>query len=635
MQKSIQQTPATESLFFGEQNEQNLFNVISQDIQQKQGSGLTRQQSNRLGRTLEHYMQEVWDVNGPLPLNKLNREAISATTTDFLSYLRRNEVAPSLSISEKIVTDNANQPRAEIAQQRLLSQQAGTIPPRPTFEPSLLMDTGSRFEKLQQERIPPSQMRPPVPNFQMTLGTTVDEPSAISLYEQAKKIREQEAARVQQEAQRASGLSNSIGTAQTDVNPLVRFMSPPSIQNDPQNNPTLAQPIVTLAPTGRGPLQQDYIIKQDDIVNYKEIEYNLVIYSADRDWTSNVNENRYRFSVLFDPGVNGRKTFNPQPYSTKKFKNISRIELVKAILPSEGLNMLVQREDVSPTPIFDTNSKVNVLQYPYVLVYIPELDTNNYGTDDNIDNSFGILQYDANWYTDTSNLSDGYLGMIPKFMKCQKVYSPTPLATLTKLTIEFQTPDGRPLSNTQDTLIIDHVYFASAFPGGGPSYTGIYSVASTTLPYYYAIMTTTYFPKWLFQPGNRIQIKGINENIIGSGPSIATTTFKKYLEQDEGLLIAALGYEDTTLNTVIDGSNTMGYSNVIFVQAPMNDPTTGSTIPLALGGSVIASDTLRDALRATTFTTAKLINLTHQTNLVLRIITRELDPAARVRPDNL
>jgi hypothetical protein len=631
MLKNNQQAPATESTFFGEQNEQNLFNVISQDVQQKQGSGLTRQQANRLGRTLEHYMQEVWDVNGPLPLNNLNREAITATTKDFLSYLRRNEVAPSLTISEKIVSDTSNQPRAEIAQQRLLSQQAGTIPPRPTFEPALLMDTGSRFEKLQQDRIPPSQMRPPVPNFQMTLGTTADEPSALSLYEQAKKIREQEAARVQQEAQRATGISNSTGTTPTDVNPLVRFMSPPSIQNDPQNNPTLAQPIVTLAPTNRGPLQQDYIIKQDDIVNYKEIEYNLIIYSADRDWMSNVNENRYRFSVLFDPGVNGRN-FNAQPYSTKKFKNISRIELVKAILPTEGLNMLVQRET---GPVFDTNSKVNVLQYPYILVNIPELDTNNYGTDDNIDHSFAILQYDANWYTDTTNLSDGYLGMIPKFMKCQKVYSPTPLATLTKLTIEFQAPDGRTLTKTPDTLAIDAVYFASAFPGGGPAYTGLYSVVSGTLPYYYAIMTTTYFPKWLFQPGNRIQIKGINENIIGSGPNVATTTFKKFVEQDEGLLITALGYENTATNTVIDGSNDMGYSNVIFVQAPMTDPTTGSTTPLALGGSVTTSDTLRDALRATTFTTAKLINLTHQTNLVLRIITRELDPAARVRPDNL
>ena len=627
MQKGIQQNPATEAQFFSEQNQQNLFNVISQDIQQKQSSGLTRQQTNRLVKTLDHYMQEVWDVNGPLPLSKLNREALNAVSKDFLSYLRRNESAPSLKISEQIVSENSNQSRVEYAQQRLLSQQAGTIPPRPTFEPALLLDTSTRFEKLQQERIPPSQMRPPVPNFQMTLGTSVDEPSAISLYEQAKKIRDQEAARVQQEAQRATGLANSIGSAPTDVNPLVRFMTPPSINADPQNNPTLAQPIVTLSPTQRGPLQQDYIIKQDDIINYKETEYNLVIYSADRDWMTNVNENRYRFSVLFDPGVNGRKGFNPQPFSTKKFKNISRIELVKAILPSEGLNMLVQRET---GPTFDTNSKVNVLQYPYILVYIPELDTNNYGTDDNIDNSFGIIQYDANWYTDTNNLSDGYLAMIPKFMKCQKVYSPTPLATLTKLTIEFQTPDGRPLTSTPDTLTVEKIEYGNDTTS---IYAGLYSVASGTLPYYYIIRTTTYFSKWLFQPGNRIQIRGINESLISGGASVATNEFKKYVENDEGLLIVALAVDSG--GGIADGSNTMGYSNVIIVQAPMQDPTTGSTTPLALGGSVTTSDALGNNIQATTFTTVKLINLTHQTNLVLRIITRDMDPAARVRPDNL
>jgi hypothetical protein len=631
MQKSIQQNPVSETQFFSEQNEQNLFNVLTQDIQQRQGSGLTRQQTNRLGRTLEHYMQEVWDVNGPSPLNQLNREALTATTNDFLSYLRRNEIAPNLQISEKIVGDTSNQPRIEIAQQRLLSQQAGTVPPRPTFEPALLMDTGSRFEKLQQDRIPPSQMRPAVPNFQLTLGTSADEPSAVSLYEQAKKIREQEVAKVQQEAQRAAGVSNGTGNTPTDVNPLVRFMSPPSIQNDPQNNPTLAQPIVTLSPTARGPLQQDYLIKQDDIINYKEIEYNLVVYSADRDWMANTGENRYRFSVLFDPGNVGRKTFNPQPFSTKKFKNISRIELVKAILPSEGLDVLVQSQ---AGPVFNTNSKINVLQYPYILVYIPELDTNNYGTDDNIDNSFGILQYDANWYPDTTNLSDGYLGMIPKFMKCQKVYSPTPLATLNKLTIEFQTPDGSPLTNTPDTLVIASITF-----GNNPlyGYGGPYSNATGGLPYYYLIETTTYFSKWLFQPGNRIQIKGINENTINGGQTMATGQFKKYIEQDEGLLIVGLAHFDTpiTPTNILDGTNDMGYANVIIVQAPMEDPTTGSITPLALGGTNTTNTQLGNAILATTFSGVKLINLTHQTNLVLRIITRELDPAARVRPDNL
>ena len=75
---------------------------------------------------------------------------------------------------------------------------------------------------------------------------------------------------------------------------------------------------------------------------------------------------------------------------------------------------------------------------------IPELDTNNYGSDNFLDNAFGILQYDANWNSDNTNLTDsrGWLAMIPKHLKCQKVYQPTPLSTLTKLTFQFLRPSG-------------------------------------------------------------------------------------------------------------------------------------------------------------------------------------------------
>jgi hypothetical protein len=115
MQKTGQ--PNIERQFFSEQNEQQLFGVLSQDFQQKQGAGLSRTQMNRLGRTLEHYMQEVWDVNGPMPVQKLNAEALAATSRDFSSYLRRGEIAPTLQSSERIVSDPANQPRMEVAQQ--------------------------------------------------------------------------------------------------------------------------------------------------------------------------------------------------------------------------------------------------------------------------------------------------------------------------------------------------------------------------------------------------------------------------------------------------------------------------------------------------------------------------------------
>jgi hypothetical protein len=635
MQRGVQPPPTVDRQFFSEQNEQQLFSILSQDLQQKQGAGLTRTQMNRLGRTLEHYMQEIWDVNGPMPIQKLNGEVMAATTRDFMSYLRRGEVAGSLAASERIVSDPSNQPRMEVAQQRLLQQQGGTVPPRPTFESNLLMDTGGRFEQLQKDRMPPSAPRPAPPDFQISVTSGADEPSALSLYEQAKKMRDAEASRVQEEAQRLAGITNATGDAPTDANPLVRFMSPPSVQNDPQANPTIAQPIAAIAPTQRGALPQDFLIKQDDIINYKETEYNLVVYSADRDWLTNTRENRYSFSVTFDPG-NNRQGFTLSPSSTKKFKNISRIELVKAILPSEGLENLIKVTTSTPSPVYNTSSKINLLSFPYILARIPELDTNNYGTDNNIDNSFAMLQYDANWYTDTTNISDGYLAMIPKFMKCQKVYQPTPLATLTKLTIELQQPNGQSLSSVPDTLSIQNIYASGNLPAG--VYTGgLYSNITATSgagARYYIIRTSTFFSQWLFQPGNRIQIKGLNASQISVGATpLAGSNLVNYLESEDGLLIVGIAYDNGPTNA--DGPNTVGYANLIIVEAPMVDPSTGSEDVIPFGGNSTANNDLAIALESTTFTGAKLINLTHQTSVVLRIITRELDPAARVRPDNL
>jgi hypothetical protein len=120
-----------------------------------------------------------------------------------------------------------------------------------------------------------------------------------------------------------------------------------------------------------------------------------------------------------------------------------------------------------------------------------------------------MLQYDANWYTDTTNVSDGYLGMIPKFMKCQKVYEPTPLATLTKLTIELQTPSGSTLSTAPDTLSIQNIYVSGSVPAGvydSGAYRNLVDNSAATNGTYYIIRTTTFFNKWLFQPGNRIQL---------------------------------------------------------------------------------------------------------------------------------
>jgi hypothetical protein len=144
------------------------------------------------------------------------------------------------------------------------------------------------------------------------------------------------------------------------------------------------------------------------------------------------------------------------------------------------------------------------------------------------------------------------------------------------------------------------------------------------------IQTTEYFNQWLFQKGNRIQIKGLDANQIGG--TMAAQNFVEYMQQDEGLLIVGTGKNSTTGP---DAPNSIGYANVIVVEAPFAFPTAATPDVKPFGGTASANSALATTLSTTTFTGAKLINLTHQTNIVLRIITRDLDPATRVRPDNL
>jgi len=606
----MQRGQSVEQQFFSRQNQEQLFTIIAQEFQKNQ-RGFNEKQQGRLVKTLDHYTREVWDTNGPMPINDLNREVLGVTAQDFAGYLRRDTNMPSLSASQKIVSDSRNQPQMELASQRL------TIQSRPTFEQTLLQDTGSRFEQLQQERIGPKETRPVPPDFQISMSTSADEPSAISLFETAKKTRENEASRI------AAIVTNT----QTDANPLLRFISPPSIQNDPNLNPTIAQPIQPIIPEPRGPLPQDYIIKQDNVISYRETEYNLVLYSADRDWYNNTRENRYTFSINFDTG-NNQQGFNYSPSSTKKFKNISRIELIKAILPSEGLDMLVKKSDATT---YTQSSKLNVLSYPYVIVRIPELDGNTYGTDNNLDNSFGSLQYDANWYTDTATLTDGYLGMIPKFMKCQKVYWPTPLATLTKLTVELQNPNGTSLSSVADTLTISNIFLSNKIPTSSPNIaSALYGPSDGTEYGYIFIVSSTFFSQWSFAIGNSIKIQGLDASQITGGTTAGGTSLVQYLNNN---IVSIVGVANTTVPN--DGLNNVGYANIIIVRGPYGDPTTGSITPSYFGGSTSTQDILGTSLKTTTFTSGKLINLSHQTSLVLRIITRDLDPTARVRPDNL
>ena len=631
-----------------------------QDFQERNGAALTDQQVDRLSKTLEHYLNQVYEKQGNKPIPVLNKEVLSTTSKDFSQYLQRKEI-----------TKNTN-------------------PVKKVMDEGLFQETSQRFERLTQERNEVKALPPSTPDFHISL--TEDGPPAAEMFERAKKQREMEMLRNAQQ-------STDMMKAEAGIQGRVQADSSFRTQQDQQNrnmemvlskrasaqassqapfagsdvaltvlpdrrelmlapigsfdtmtgspnprglgqanaNPTIVEP--QLASAAITHLPQNYVVREDKVVSYREIESNLFIYSADRDWLRNNKENRYQFSVNFDPAANGQ-SFGPNLASQQKFKNIVRIELVKAIMPGEGLDVSIDCSGGTITPLAYQD---NILNMPYVIVRVAELENNNYGTDNFLDRSFGVLQYDAAWISDTTlqgPCSKGFLAMIPKFLKCQKEYYPTPLSTLQKMTIELLRPNGELISNSPDTFNIGGIIANASVFGIPPLFQvdvsgSTYGGTVDGNPCNFFINTVTHFSKYEVCIGDRIQISGYTySDVVLNDPTYGQQlrSFCTWINRPEGHIVIATRYTTGTPQTISSASyNDVGYANFIIIQARYCDPTTGSTALDPFGtniGNVL--NTFGIGLQSP----IRLINLNKQLNLVFRIITREMDSLPQIRPDN-
>ena len=669
--------------YFSQKNEAMLQRVLYNDICRRTGNTLNERQAARLMKTVKYYMGEVHRVQGNKPVNTLNSEVLSATLSDYLMYLERSERADGRSV----VSDIEEGPGSQGQQGQQQQQQ---------IEDRSRQDVGTAFSHLQASR-QESKARPPMQDFRISLQD--EGPVPMDVFERIKKDREEEAARVsvtaatgplretreettittltqrqtqqtfaeatdvfargsrraEEEAEaafaereraslqaRAAASSQVFATAPPpDMRSLFMGDRETIDRSRNRNNEGISAEV-------RSSGSQLLITREPDTMAYKETELNLFVYSGDRDWVSNSLETRYNFTVNFDPS-NLPSGLRLNPTSTVKFRNIVRIEFVKAIVPGEGLDLMVYK---TAAAAYASDNNMNVLSYPYIQVRIPELDNNVYGTNNSVNSAFGVLQYDANWISDSGIATQrGFLAMIPKFLKCQKVYSPTPLATLQKLSFRFERPDGTLLSKSADTLDITKVYPTIAMSTAN-SFTG---VANTFYRYdgtvgavvdinssaYYWIQSTKFFNRWTVSKGDRIIVKNLTwptPQPTGSGV-LQMSEFLQYIQQDSGLIVVDTGViTGTGLSAVFTNSyNSQGYANAIIVRGKFADPETGVFTPVSLGGVAddFSSDSLSRYLVNNTLSAGRLLNQTHQVQVSMRVITRELDSTGILRPDNL
>lgn len=675
MYRPVQDSTNISTALFSQKNVNTLETVLLTDFQKRIQAPLNDQQRNRLSRSLDHYMKEVYSKQGDKPLQHLNKEILGACAKDFSLYLQREDATKGKNAVKQVMDEN------------------------------LYKDTSQRFERLNQERNESKALPPSIPDFRISLKE--DGPPAADLFEQIKKNREMEALRSEQqlaEMKRAdSGMqqriqadslfrthqdsqnhSNQLALIERQNYPVVSATAPsmplavlpdrrellrgsigsfdtmttssplePRELGQANGNPTTVYP--TLASSEKNALPQQVVTREEKIVNYREVENNLFIYSADRDWLRNNRENRYQFTVNFDPAANGQ-SFGPNIAAQQKFRNIVRIELVKAILPGESLNVTVHRTKNAQVP--DTTYQDNILNFPYITLRVAELENNNYGTDNFLDRSFGVLQYDAQWISDSSRQSTsskGYLAMIPKFLKCQKEYYPNPLATLPKMTIDVRRPNGDLITSSPDTFDVggilapqysetlgDQFPFTNAIKfGESPlAYNMMIPGGPTGTPANFYINTVKHFNKFEVSDGDRIQISGysyhesaLNDPTYGQ----SLRSFCSWINRPEGHIVLGAAYtvnadiaSDT--NNIRDGFNDIGYANFLVIQARYQDPSTGLVLLDSFGPNFGA---ILNAFGASLQSPIRFINLNKQTSFVFRIITREMDALPQLRPDNV
>ena len=679
--------------FFQGKNETMLQRALYTDIRRRIGGDLTEKQATRLVKSVKHYMAEVYRVQGPgKPMQTYNREVLAVTLPDYMSYLQRAQRSSGRSVlsdmSEEIALPGEAPPMTKKA-----------IEDRPREQ----LDVGTAFAQLQAARQDNQRPKPPTqPDFRQTFQEEGSVP--IDVFERMKKDRDDEVRRQSELLQQRSVASSAQGQidyaeagdifardrrrlqeeseealaererqrlqARAAAGPqlMAALPPPPDMRavflgdkqqlartfnqstdivpvvppNHAAGNSTVALPN-PYAPLRETSAQQMIITREPNTMTYKETELNLFVYSADRDWISNSRETRYDFSVSFDP-ANLPVGLRLQPTATVKFKNIARIELVKAIMPGESVDSFVTRTYSGSAFTYSAPYNFNILSFPYVQVRIPELDNNSYGTNQSLNSAFGVLQYDANWIYDTNNSNArGYFAMIPKFMKCQKVYTPTPLSTLNKLSFRFERPDGTLVSTVPDTLDVFQIYSSkeraatSGFPYGYDA-----AIENGTGAAYYFIRTSTYFNTQSVTKGDRIIIKNLTWSATPAGSAIAQLTdFLTYLQDDSGLLVVDTGFGTTAAGITL-GANTQGYGNILVVRGKFQDPTAGSTATSQMGnladtstpGSLTAN-TLSSFLSSNANATGRLLNQSHQVQVALRVIVRELDGTGFLRPDNL
>ena len=314
------------------------------------------------------------------------------------------------------------------------------------------------------------------------------------------------------------------------------------------------------------------------------------------------------------------------------YRNVVSVELVSAILPMDT--------HIEP---FDTRIYMGLSRYPYLLLRIDELDNVFRGTNNWVDKAFSTLLFDKAFHTNTLSTeyiaTEGIIKSVPKtsfqneymrgFMKYNPAYFEkkkfynNPLASLNRMSLSITDPRGNFVNKQKDVLNIEIITYTAALENINSTGFDLLSTkgwprSAATTNKMIKIKTTTYFSNRLFRIGDRIIIKNIT---IAAGGGDNNSRFLAFINRDEGHVI---------INLDIEKDDNYGYINQLYISPPGEMDDNNNTV---VAGSFYDETNIN--LANIVYSSARLIDIDMQTQLLFRIVTRDPDTSTTLQPINV
>ena len=138
--------------------------------------------------------------------------------------------------------------------------------------------------------------------------------------------------------------------------------------------------------------------------------------------------------------------------------------------------------------------------------------------------------------------------------------------------------------------------------------------SSSTFKKYIKITTTKHFFNKQFKIGDKIKLSGIVSD---------DTSLDDFLNRKEGHYIVNLEAEDISANTAVKNKSSI---NILYIapKGTLNETT-----------HALDTTTYNDGTGVSFSSNGKLINMSLQTNLLFKIVTREVDVKEVTKPQNI